>query len=310
MLWSREQDMRYDYYRPFAAHRLAAGLDARGGISAWRHRIASTSIAAFYNPATKEPESDELGGAADLPYPIPNVRVTYSPVDSPVPRGWWRSVDSSGNAFVVESFLDELAAAAGKDPLRLRQELLAEPRRIAYPNRDFVQETARLKGVLDLVAEKAPWGGALAPGTGRGFAAHYSFRSYCAMAAEVEADGRGGARVHRVVCAVDCGRVVHPGLVAAQMESAVVFALSAALHGAITIDRSSVVEGNFDTYDLVRIDAAPVVETHIVPSTAPPTGVGEPGVPVVAPPVFNALYAATGRRVRRLPLQPGDLKPA
>jgi isoquinoline 1-oxidoreductase beta subunit len=130
------------------------------------------------------------------------------------------------------------------------------------------------------------------------------------MAAEVEADGRGGARVHRVVCAVDCGRVVHPGLVAAQMESAVVFALSAALHGAITIDRSSVVEGNFDTYDLVRIDAAPVVETHIVPSTAPPTGVGEPGVPVVAPAVFNALYAATGRRVRRLPLQPGDLKPA
>jgi isoquinoline 1-oxidoreductase subunit beta len=308
MLWSREQDLQHDYYRPFATHRLAAGLDGAGGIAAWSHRFSSTSIATFYDPATKEPESDEQGGAADLPYPIPNVRVTYAPIDTPVPRGWWRSVDSSGNAFVVESFFDEVAAALGKDPLRLRQEMLSAPRRITYPNRDFVQETARLKGVIDLVAEKTPWGGPLSPGIGRGFASHFSFQSYCAMAAEVEADGHGGARVHRVVSAVDCGRVVNPGLVAAQMESAVVFALSAAMRGAISIDKSRVVESNFDTYDVLRIEAAPIVETHIVSSSAPPTGVGEPGVPVVAPAVFNALFAATGRRVRRLPLQPGDLK--
>jgi len=310
MLWSREQDLQHDYYRPFAMHRLAAGIEADGRIAAWSHHFASTSISAFYDPATKEPESDEIGGAADVPWPIPNVRVTYKPVDSPVPRGWWRSVDSSGNAFVVESFLDEVAAAAGKDPLRLRQELLRDPRRITYPNRAFIQDTTRLKGVIDLLAEKTPWGGPLGPGMGRGVAAHYSFQSYCAMAAEVEADGRGGVRVHRVVCAVDCGRVVHPGLVAAQMESAVVFALSAAVRGAITIDGSRVNEKNFDSYDLLRIDAMPTVETHIVPSTAPPTGVGEPGVPVVAPAVFNALFAATGKRIRRLPLQRGDLKPA
>jgi isoquinoline 1-oxidoreductase subunit beta len=310
MLWSREQDLQHDYYRPFATHRLAAGLDGAGGIGAWSHRFSSTSIATFYDPATKEPESDELGGAADLPYPIPNVRVTYAPVDSPVPRGWWRSVDSSGNAFVVESFLDELADAAGRDPLKMRQELLREPRKITYPNRPYVQETARLKGVIDLVAEKTPWGGPLGPGQGRGMAAHYSFRSYCAMAAEVEADGRGGARVNRVVVAVDCGRVIHPGIIASQMEGAVAFALSAALRGAITVENGRVVQGNFNDYDLMRIDAAPRVETYLVPSQAPPTGVGEPGVPVVAPAVFNALFKATGKRVRRLPLAQGDLAPA
>jgi len=307
MVWSREQDLRHDYYRPYSLHRLEGGLDAAGRPVAWSHRFVSTSISAFYDPATKEPESDELGGAADVPFAIPNVRVEYSPADSRVPRGWWRSVESSFNAFAVESFLDEMAAAAGKDPLRLRQDLLREPRRIPYPMPDVFQDTARLKGVIDLVAEKTPWGAPLGKGQGRGLAAHYSFRSYCAMAAEVEVGPEGALRVNRIVAAIDCGFVVNPGIVAAQMEGAVVFGLTAALKSEITIDQGHVEQSNFHDYEMLRIDEMPQVETYIVPSAAPPTGVGEPGVPVVAPAVFNAIFAATGRRIRRLPPAPGDL---
>ncbi|HKQ96698.1 MAG TPA: xanthine dehydrogenase family protein molybdopterin-binding subunit, partial [Candidatus Polarisedimenticolia bacterium] len=309
MTWSREQDLRYDFYRPYALHKMAAAIDPEGRTTAWRHRFASTSISLYYDPKTTQPESDELGGAADLPHAIPNVMVTYSPVDTPVPRGWWRSVDSSGNAFVVESFLDEIAAATGKDPLRFRQDLLREERIIKYPG-PWVQETKRLKAVLDLAAQKTPWDAELKSGQGRGVAAHFSFRSYCAMVAEVESDGRSFVRVRRIVAAVDCGRVVNPGLVAAQMESAVVFALSAAMKGGITIADGRVVEGNFNTFEVLRIDEMPRVETHIVPSNAPPTGVGEPGVPVVAPAVFNAVYAATKRRIRRLPFTLSDFQSA
>ena len=308
MVWSREQDLQHDYYRPCSLHRMRGGLDAAGRPIAWSHRYVSTSIGAFYNPETKEPESDELGGAADLPFAVPNVRVEYSPVDSRVPRGWWRSVESSFNAFVVESFLDEMASAAGKDPLRLRQDLLREPRRIPYPMPDVVLETARLKGVIDLVAEKTPWGAPLGKGQGRGIAAHYSFRSYCAMAAEVEVSDEGALSVRRIVAAIDCGRVVHPGLVAAQMESAVVFGLTAGLKSEITIEEGHVAQSNFNDYEMLRIDEMPQVETYIVPSPEPPTGVGEPGVPVVAPAVFNAVFAATGRRIRRLPPPSGSLK--
>ncbi|HUD71965.1 MAG TPA: molybdopterin cofactor-binding domain-containing protein, partial [Dongiaceae bacterium] len=304
MTWSREQDLTHDYYRPWALHKMAAAIDPEGRPTAWRHRFASTSISLFYDPATKQPESDELGGAADLPHAIPNVMVTYSPIDTPVPRGWWRSVDSSGNAFVVESFLDEIAALVGKDPLLLRQDLLREPRTIKYPG-PWVQETARLKAVLDLAAQKASWEAPLPAGQGRGVAAHFSFRSYCAMVAEVESDGRSFVKVNRIVAAVDCGRVINPGLVAAQMESAVIFALSAAMKGSITVSDGRVVEQNFNTFELMRIDEAPKVETYIVPSIAPPTGVGEPGVPVVAPAVFNAVYAATKKRIRKLPFTIG-----
>lgn len=310
MVWTRDQDLQHDYYRPYSLHALEAGLDASGRPIAWSHRLVSTSISRFYNPATREPESDELGGAADVPFAIPNVRVEYSPADSKVPRGWWRSVESSFNAFVVESFLDELAAAAGKDPLRFRQDLLREPRRIAYPMPDVVQETARLKGVIDLVAEKTPWGAPLKKGQGRGIAAHYSFRSYCAMAAEVEVDPEGALRVKRIVAGIDCGQVVNPGIVAAQIESAVVFALTAALKSEITVEKGRVAQSNFHDYEMLRIHEMPQVETFVVPSTAAPTGVGEPGVPVVAPAVFNAVFAATGRRIRRLPPAPGDMKPA
>ena len=310
MVWSREQDIQHDYYRPCSLHRMAAGLDGAGMPVAWRHRFVTPSISAWYDPNTKEPESDEHGGAADVAYAVPNLRVEYRAATSLVPRGWWRSVEASFNAFAVESFVDELAAAAGKDPYQMRLDLLREPRTLTYPNAPFVQETARLAGVLRLAAGKSLWSSPPPKGIGRGIAAQYGFRSYCAMVAEVEVRPSGAPRVNRIVCAVDCGRVVNPGVLASQVESAVVFGLTAALKSAITIERGRVAQSNFHDYEMLRIDEMPRVETHIVPSDAPPTGIGEPAVPVVAPAVFNALYAATGKRVRRLPLQPGDLKPA
>ena len=302
LTWSRDEDLRHDFYRPFALHHLIAGLDAQGTIVAWKHRYATTSISQSMDPATKQPESDEVAGAEDLPYAIPNVRVEYHPAPSPVPRGWWRSVDASINTFAVESFLDECAAAARRDPLRYRTDLLKEPRRRPYPGASYVLDTERLKGVLSLAAEKAAWGAPLPQGRGRGVAAQFSFETYCAQVAEVEAAPDGRPRVRRVVAAVDCGRVVHPGQVAAQIEGAVAFALSAALRSEITIDKGRVVQGNFNDFEVLRIDEAPIVETYIVPGDGPPTGVGEPGVPPAAPAVMNALFAATGRRIRRLPL--------
>jgi isoquinoline 1-oxidoreductase beta subunit len=231
----------------------------------------------------------------------------YSPAKSRVPVAWWRSVEHSGNAFVVESFLDELAAAAKVDPLELRRRLLAQPRQIKIPpEEESVLDTARLKGVLDLAAAKAGWGTPLPPSRGRGVACQFSFDSYVAEVAEVSI-GKGRPRVHRVVCAVDCGRAVDPDGVKAQVEGAVVYGLSAALKGAITIAEGRVQEGNFDAFDVLRIDEMPAVEVHLVPSSADPTGIGEPGLPPVAPAVMNAIFAVTGRRLRRLPIRPEDL---
>ena len=306
-VWTRTEDLQHDFYRPASYHRLSGGLDAKGRIVAWQHRLASTSINTFYDPSTSKPEEGEIGGASDLPYAIPNVQVEYAAASSIVPRGWWRSVESSFNAFAVESFLDELAASARRDPLAVRRELLTGDRRIAYPGENFVQETARLKAVADLAAGKAGWGKPLPKGRARGLAAHFSYLSYCAQVAEVSVGKEGAVRVHRVVCAVDCGRAVNPGIIAAQMEGGIVFGLTAALKSGITIDRGRVKETNFDDYEMLRIDEMPQVEVHVVPSDAPPTGVGEPGVPVVAPAVCNAIFAATGKRIRRLPIRVEDL---
>src|SRR5262249_41522874 len=245
--------------------------------------------------------------ASDLPYAIPNVRVEYAAAQSVVPRGWWRSVESSFNAFVVESFLDEAAAATRKDPWKLRQDLLAGGRKITYPGGSQVQDTTRLKGVLDLAATKAGWGKPRKKGRALGIAAHFSYSSYCAQVAEVSVSPEGSVRVHRVVCAIDCGRAINPGILAAQAEGGIVFGLTASLKSGITIERGGVKEGNFDQYEMLRIDEMPDVEVHIVPSTEPPTGVGEPCVPVTAPAVFNAIFAATRKRIRRLPLRAEDL---
>jgi isoquinoline 1-oxidoreductase beta subunit len=308
MVYSREEDLRHDFYRPFSLHRLTAGLDKAGRVVAWRHRLVTTSIAAWDDPATAQPERDEIGGAFDLPFAIPNVRVEYHAAESHVPRGYWRSVEASFNAFAVQSFVDELAHEAGRDPLRMRLDLLKEDRRIPYPDPTLVQDTARLRAVLESAAKQGSWGAPLPARRGRGLAAHFSFATYCAQSAEVEVSPEGAVKVTRVSCAVDCGRVVHPGLVEAQMQSAIVFGLSAALKGDITIDKGRVREGNFNDFEVLRIDEMPVVDVKIIPSDAPPTGIGEPGVPPIAPAVMNAIFAATGKRVRRLPLAASDLK--
>ena len=309
VLWTREDDIQHDFYRPASFHRLSGGLDERGWPVAWLHRFASTSIMGSFQPDSKNPEAIELGGAVDFPYAVPNVRVEYVPATSAAPRGWLRSVSHTFNAFVVQCFVDELAAAAGKDPYEYRKYLLREPRKI--PGRepdDPVLDTERLLTVLELAATKAGWGKPLPKGKGRGMAHHFSFYSYVAEVAEVSVEPDGAVRVERVICAVDCGRVVNPDILKAQVESGVVYGLSALLEGEITLDHGRVQQSNFNDYDVLHIAAMPLVEVHIVPSDAPPTGIGEPATPPIAPAVANAIYAATGRRFRRLPIRAEDVK--
>jgi isoquinoline 1-oxidoreductase beta subunit len=233
-------------------------------------------------------------GAKDIPYEIPNVLVDlHSPVIG-VPVQWWRSVGHSHTAFVVESFLDELAAAAGKDPYEFRRNLLKQ-----HP---------RHRAVLELAAEKADWGSSLPDGHACGLALHKSFGSFVAQVAEVSVNEKGVVRTHRVVCAIDCGSVVNPDTIEAQMEGGIVFGLTAALHGAITLKNGRVQQSNFHDYPMLIINEMPKVEVFIVPSSEPPGGVGEPGVPPIAPAVANAIFAATGKRIRRLPISPDELK--
>jgi CO/xanthine dehydrogenase Mo-binding subunit len=234
-------------------------------------------------------DHSSVEGAADHLYAIPNIRVHYTIADPGVPTGFWRSVGNSQNGFVTESFIDELAHAAGQDPLRYRLQLL--------------RKQPRLHAVLELVAKQAGWGGKLPKNQGRGIAAVFSFGSFAAEVAEVEVAADGAIKVKRVVCAIDCGAVVNPDTVKAQMESAIIFALTAALKGPITIKNGRVEQSNFHDYPLLRLDETPVIEVHILPSEAAPGGVGEPGVPPLAPAVANAVFAATGQRLRRMPLR-------
>ncbi len=288
---TREDDMCAGYYRPFWYDRIAAGLDAKGGLDCWRHTIVGQSImagTAFAGMIKEGIDETSVEGAADTPYAIPNILVDLHSPTQPVPVLWWRSVGHSHTAFVVESFLDEVAHATGRDPVELRRTLLAKhPRHL---------------GVLELAVQKAGWGKTLPAGRGMGVAVHSSFGSYVAQVAEVSVSKTGDVRVHRVVCAVDCGRIVNPDTIAAQMESGIVFGLTAALYGAITFKDGRVEQGNFDDYPLLRLDETPEIEVHIVPSTENPGGIGEPGVPPIAPAVSNALFAVSGARVRSLPL--------
>ena len=292
LMWSREDDVRGGFYRPCYVHRLEAGLDAEGRPVAWQHRIVGQSIVAgtpFEAGMLKEGvDATSVDGAANLPYAIPNMLVDLHSPKQPVPVLWWRSVGSTHTGFVTEVFIDELAHAAKADPYQFRRKLLAE-----HP---------RHRAVLDLAAEKAGWGTSLPKGWGRGIAVHESFNSYVAEVAEVRVNKDGSYKVERVVCAVDCGLAVTPDVVRAQMEGGIGFGLSAALFGAITLKDGGTEQSNFHDYRCLRMDEMPRVEVHIVASDAPPTGVGEPGVPPIAPAVANALFAATGKRIRRLPI--------
>jgi len=310
VLWTREDDMQHDFYRPASYHKMQGAVDAQGKLAAWKHFQSSTSIAAVWDKNGKEkPEASEFATAAFIPYETPNFRVEYALAHSGVPRAWWRSVEHSSSGFVVETFVDELAAAAGADPLKFRLQLIGDARKIpdfTNPKEGKPLDTARLKGVLQLAAEKAEWGKPLPKGIARGIAGYYSFESYTAAVAEVSVD-KGQVRVHRIVYAVDCGRPVNPSGVVAQVESAAVYALSAMMKDAITIERGRVQQANFNDYDMPRMNEMPKVEVHLVMSKEDPTGIGEPGLPVVAPAVGNAVFAATGKRLRRLPIRAEDL---
>jgi isoquinoline 1-oxidoreductase beta subunit len=298
VVWTREDDMRAGFYRPLCYDRISAGLDESGRLTAWRHTIVAQSICAgtpYEAFMVKDGiDSTSVEGAADIPYSIPNILVDLHSPSFEVPVNWWRSVGHSHNAFVVEGFLDEVAHAAGKDPFEFRRALLADK--------------PRHRGVLEMAAEKAGWGKPLPAGVGRGVAVHESYGSFTASVVEASVDNKGKIRVHRVVTAVDCGMHVNPDCIAAQMESAAVFAISAALYGEITLKNGRVEQGNYDSYPILRIGDMPRVETHIVPSREKPGGIGEPGVPVVAPALANAIFAATGIRVRSLPIRADAMK--
>ncbi len=300
VVWTREDDMRGGYYRPMWHDRLMAGLDGSGNLIAWWHTIVGQSIM-FGTPFEKRMiengiDHTSVEGAKDIPYTIPNILVTLHSPRFGVPVQWWRSVGHSHTGFVVESFIDEVANDAGKDPFEFRRSLLA-----ANP---------RHKGVLELAAEKAEWGKALPAGHGMGIAVHDSFGSFVAQVTEVSVSDSGEVRVHRVVCAVDCGRYVNPLTIEAQMESGIVYGLSAALHGAITLKNGRVEQANFDTYPVLRMNEMPRVEVHIVPSREKPGGIGEPGTPPIAAAVTNAVFAVTGKRIRSLPIRAEELKKA
>jgi len=293
--WTRQDDMQHDYYRPASYVKISGGLDASGKPTAFTATVACDSIMNWFFPGSIKNgmDSSSVEGISDIPYDIPNVLVDYHMMSGPIPMGFWRSVGASQNAFFSESYVDELAAAAKKDPYEFRRDLLAKkPRHL---------------GVLNLAAQKAGWGTPLPKGRYRGIAVVEAFSTYVAEVAEVSVDKDNGVKVHRVVVALDCGRIINPNIIEQQAVGGVVFGLTQTLKNEITIDKGRVQQANFDTYQMLRMNEMPKVEVYTVASEETPTGMGEPAVPPVAPAVCNAIFAATGKRVRHLPIRPEDL---
>jgi isoquinoline 1-oxidoreductase beta subunit len=297
VVWTREEDIQHDMYRPYWFDRISAGLDDAGRPVVWKNRFAGSSvIARWLPPGFKDGlDPDSTEGAIDLVYDLPNFHVEYVRVEPPgIPTAFWRSVGPSHNVFVTESFVDELAAAAKQDPVAYRRALL--------------DKSPRAQAVLDLAAEKAGWGQPLPNGSGRGVALQSVFGSYLAQVAEVEVAKNGSVRVRRVVCAMDCGTVVNPDTVQAQIQSGTMFGATAALYGEITLKNGRVEQSNFDSYQVLRIDEAPAIEVHIVKSAEPPGGMGEAGTSAIVPAIANAVFAATGKRLRKMPIDSSLLK--
>lgn len=299
VLWTREDDMRSSTYRPASLHQLSAVVDGAGWPLAFTHRIVAPSISAQKGQPGPNGIDPDLPDEAAFVYGLPNVSLEYVVAETVVPLGWMRSVYALQAAFASESFIDELAAAAGKDPLEYRLHMLAKDQDIPFFTTTW--HTARMRGVLQLAADKAGWTKPLPAGRFRGIACFACFSSYVAEVVEISME-KEVPRVHRVVAAVDCGQVVNPSILEQQIPGGVIYALSNALRAQITIEKGRVVQGNFDDYAPVRMDEAPVVEVYAVPSTESPTGIGEPSVPPLAPALCNAIYAATKKRVRALPI--------
>jgi isoquinoline 1-oxidoreductase beta subunit len=297
VVWAREEDIQHDMYRPYFFDRMSAGLNEKGMPVAWNHRFAGSSILARWLPPAFNNglDPDTTDGAIDLIYALPNVHVEYLRVEPPgIPTAFWRSVGPSHNVFVTESFIDELAAAAKQDAVAYRRALL--------------DKSPRAKAVLELAAEKAGWGQPLSERVGRGVSVQFVFGTYLAQVAEVEVSKEGAVRVRRVVCAVDCGVAVNPNIVRAQIEGAIIFGVTAALYGEITLKDGRVEQANFDTYQMLRINEAPAIEVYIVQSSEPPGGMGEAGTSAIVPAVANAIFAATGKRLRKMPVDANALK--
>jgi isoquinoline 1-oxidoreductase beta subunit len=319
--WSREDDIQHDYYHAISAQHLEAGLDSNGQATAWLHRTVFPPIESTFEPNVTVATAGELQqGVVDMPYAIPNVRCENGPATNHVRIGWYRSVCNIHHAFAVCSFADEMAVAAGRDPVDYLRQLIGAPQEINlkadgvdYPNYGspldlYPIDTGRLRATLDLVADRAGWGQPLPPRQGRGIAVHRSFVSYAAVVVRVAVSDDGQISIHRIDIAVDCGLAVNPDRVRAQMEGAAIMGISNALYSGITVQQGQIQQSNFTDYQVARMNSAPATHVYIVASDAPPGGVGEPGVPPVAPALCNAIYVATGKRIRALPVSSADLK--